>query len=409
MAALTDAMKWYNLGGLKAARTKYHFKVEFFSSKYIDAAGGRIALQPSARLIFDTVRTVELPKYSIETEVVNAWNVRQLVPTKIVFEPISISFTDTLDNRFQKFIKNYLNIISGSFAEQTKTLRKEYDNFGLKLLEANEDCPIDKIEITRFYEADNDRNELFNKSKTTLWRPKIIDIQHDTLDYSASEAVTWQISLRYESVTYEEDNTEAPGITPQPQAEPPVRPVARPPVSIPAPPTPSALGQYIIKPGDQLGYIAQRYGNTVKEILDVNKDTNFKKPLIPGQVINLPNAGIVGAGSVWKEYPGGVYGDKPIVDSNDPKVIKQALSNLDSERQALLRKQALLESPTGDMKSWSAQRLQSTKDEVERSLRLNAAMTNRGELQLTRANDRLDPNGETKRLLSRFPRTGEGP
>ena len=114
MAALTDAMKWYNLGGLKAARLKFHFKVEIFSSQYT------AELQTPARLIFDAIRTIELPKYSIETEVANAWNVRQPIPTKINFEPLSISFTDTLDNRFQTFIKNYMNIISGNFAPQTK-------------------------------------------------------------------------------------------------------------------------------------------------------------------------------------------------------------------------------------------------------------------------------------------------
>ena len=102
-----------------------------------------------------------------------------------------------------------MSIISGSFTKQTQSLRKEYDNFGLRQLEA--DCPIDRIEITRFYGADAERNSLSNKSKVTLWRPKIVDVQHDTLDYSASEAITWQISLRYESVTYEEDDTPAPG------------------------------------------------------------------------------------------------------------------------------------------------------------------------------------------------------
>lgn len=215
MAALTDAMKWYNLGGQKAARTKYHFKVEFFSSKYTSSTEDDANLQAPARLIFDTIRTVELPKYSIETEVINAWNVRQLVPTKIVFEPISISFNDTLDNRFQKFIKGYLDIISGSFKPQTKSLRKKFDQFGLYQLENDADCPIDKIEITRFYGADRDRENLLNKSKVTLWRPKIVDVQHDTLDYSASEAITWQISLRYESVTYEEEqesNLQAPPV-----------------------------------------------------------------------------------------------------------------------------------------------------------------------------------------------------
>ena len=198
MAALTDAMKWYNLGGLKAARLKFHFKVEIFSAQYV------AQLQTPARLMFDAVRTIELPKYSVETEVINAWNVRQPIPTKINFEPLSISFNDTLDNRFQTFIRNYMNIISGNFAPQTKSMRKGFDDFGIKMLATGKDCPIDKIVITRFYGADEDRENLQTPSVVTLWRPKIVDVQHDTLDYSASEAITWQISLRYESVTYSE-------------------------------------------------------------------------------------------------------------------------------------------------------------------------------------------------------------
>jgi len=202
MAALTDAMKWYNLGGLKAARTKYHFKVEFFSSQYTGQ------LQNPARLIFDTVKTIELPKYSIETEVLNAWNVRQPVQTRINFEPLTVSFTDTIDNRFQNFISSYMNIISGSFQKTTKSLRTGFDSFGMKSLETSKDCPIDKIVITRFYGTSGqlgqvDDSSLQNKSIVTLWRPKVIDVQHDTLDYGASEAVTWQVSLRYESITYE--------------------------------------------------------------------------------------------------------------------------------------------------------------------------------------------------------------
>jgi hypothetical protein len=199
MAALTQAMTWYNLGGLKTVRTKYHYQIAFYSSQYVDK------LQTPARLIFDSVRTVELPKYSIDTEIANSWNVRQPIPTKMNFEPISMSFNDTLDNRFQKFIKAYMNIISGNFAQQKTSLRKGFDDFGLKLLDTTKDCPLDKIEIIRFYNSNQDLTELENKSTVTLWRPKIVDVQHDTLDYSASDAVTWQISVRYESVTYDED------------------------------------------------------------------------------------------------------------------------------------------------------------------------------------------------------------
>jgi hypothetical protein len=169
-------------------------------------------------MIFDTVRTVELPKFSIETEVVNAWNVRQPVPTRVNFEPISISFTDTIDNRFQKFIVDYMNIVSGNFQKTDKSVRKGFDSFGIKSLAANADCPLDKIVITRFYGSDSGREKLDNKSEVTLWRPKIVDVQHDTLDYASSEAVTWQIGIRYESVTYDSQKEEGPGPTVKPSS-----------------------------------------------------------------------------------------------------------------------------------------------------------------------------------------------
>jgi hypothetical protein len=183
-------MKWYGLGADKAPRLKYHFQVAFYSSKVAEA-----------RYVYDCLKSIELPKYSIDTEVVNSWNVRQLVPTKISFEPISISFYDTQDNRFQNFLVSYLGQVSNSFRPLSGSVRNTFDGFGLKLQDS--DAVIDRIEISRFYGADDDRTNIQTESIATLWKPKIIDVQHDTLDYSASEAISWQISVRFESVTYE--------------------------------------------------------------------------------------------------------------------------------------------------------------------------------------------------------------
>lgn len=194
MAALTDAMKWYGLGADMAPRLKYHFNIEIYSSQ----------AQEYAREVYNCVRTVELPKYSIDTQVVNSWNVQQLVPTKVVFEPLSISFNDTHDNRFQKFLKAYLATATDSFQPVSSGYRLGFDTFGLKLQDTVYDVVIEKIVIRRFYGADADRQNFGDESIVTLYRPKIIDVQHDTLDYGASEAVTWQISIRYESMTYEE-------------------------------------------------------------------------------------------------------------------------------------------------------------------------------------------------------------
>jgi hypothetical protein len=200
MAAYTDAMKWYRLGepAWTSVRPKYLFHVNFYISSDTE-------LQDLAREMSTCIRTVELPKYSIESEIVNAWNLRQVIHTKVNFEPVSISFNDTLDNIVQKFVNLYMNKISGNFAETQPGVRTGFDSFGIKMQDTVTDVIFDKIEIIRFYGASENRDDFQKKSIATLWRPKIVDIQHDTLDYSASEATTWTLSLRYESITYSED------------------------------------------------------------------------------------------------------------------------------------------------------------------------------------------------------------
>lgn len=198
MAAYTDAMKWYRMGepAWTSVRPKYLFQVRFFISS-------DQTLQTLARDMTSCVRTVELPKYSIETEIANAWNLRQVIPTRINFEPVSITFNDTLDNTVQNFVASYMSAMSGNFEESQGGIRTGFDGFGIKLRDSGQDCIIDKIEIIRFHGADETRQNLEKEAVTTLWRPKIIDVQHDNLDYSASEAVTWTFSIRYESLTYE--------------------------------------------------------------------------------------------------------------------------------------------------------------------------------------------------------------
>jgi LysM repeat protein len=81
-------------------------------------------------------------------------------------------------------------------------------------------------------------------------------------------------------------------------------------------------GTYTIVKGDQLGFIAQANGTTVEAIRAANPDIDFSKALQPGQEINLPAAGTPGQGNVFRNYQGGMYGDKAVRES----VIDQALT-----------------------------------------------------------------------------------
>jgi hypothetical protein len=207
MAALNDAMKWYQLGqpGLSTVpRLKYHFQVKFYSAHY------QTELGDLSKNLYQTIRSVDMPKFTVDTEILNAWNIRQPVHTRVTFEPITIHFNDTQDNSFQNFIKAYMNIISGNFAEAPSTVRTYFDTFGIQMLDTGQDCLLDKIEIIKFYGANQDKTQLENTATTTLWRPKIVEVSNDTMDYSISEAMTWQITLRYESITYEPTDAKTP-------------------------------------------------------------------------------------------------------------------------------------------------------------------------------------------------------
>lgn len=199
MAAITDAMQWYGSPGEQNVRPKYLFDVVFYSMT-------NTGLQSQANITVHALRTIELPRYNIETEVVNSWNVRQIVPTKIQYDPISITFTDTVDNKFQKFIKSYLLEMSTNFdpaqvQTSMKSRRTGLDGFGLKIRPDIGDTVFEKVDIVKFYRD--------KKSITTLWRPKVVDVQNDTLDYATSDAMTWTVGLRYEAVTYSETNNVA--------------------------------------------------------------------------------------------------------------------------------------------------------------------------------------------------------
>jgi hypothetical protein len=196
MAAITQAMEWSGSPGEQLIRPKYLFDVTFYSKS-------NTTLQEQSKMTVKALRTIELPRYTIETEVINSWNVRQLVPTKVQFDPITIAFNDTTDNKFQSFLTTYLNDVSSNFdpiqvATSMKTMRTGLDGFGLKIRPDMGDTVFEKIEIVKFYRD--------NTSTITLWRPKIVDVQHDNLDYAASEAVTWTISVRFEAITYSVEN-----------------------------------------------------------------------------------------------------------------------------------------------------------------------------------------------------------
>jgi hypothetical protein len=161
-------------------------------------------------------KSCELPRFSVETQVVNAYNHKTIVQTKMNYEPITMTFydqtNDVAESLIWDFVKGQFDPSDGSkkpgIAPLTVTIK-------MKNLSGEGE---DKV--------------------YTLSNAFITDAQHDTLDYSTSDPVVWTITLRYEDLQTQDFKGKTPGdggtgikALPKPPSRPSVVrvPVTRPP------------------------------------------------------------------------------------------------------------------------------------------------------------------------------------
>lgn len=153
-----------------------------------------------------TLRTFEMPRWTSDTQVVNVYNHKTLVQTKLNWEPITITFYDQQNDAVEKLVWSF---VKGQFDpnDGSKAARKR---------------PL-KITVKMHKFSGGDIETADNKTYV-LENAYIVDAQHDTLDYSTSDAVLWTVSIRFENLTWSggfegEPPTSSAGVPPKP-AEP---------------------------------------------------------------------------------------------------------------------------------------------------------------------------------------------
>ena len=132
-----------------------------------------------------TFKTIELPRWTTETQIVNAYNHKTIVQTKLNYEPITISFydqqNDAVDAFIWSFVKNQFDPCDASKAPK----HNPFDMF--IYMHAQSGGPL------RLSKTSNSSTKLY-----VLKNCYIVDATHDTLDYSQSDVVLWTITVRYE-------------------------------------------------------------------------------------------------------------------------------------------------------------------------------------------------------------------
>lgn len=142
-----------------------------------------------------TLKTFELPRWTIDSQVINQYNHKSVIQTKMNFEPITISFYDQQNDAVEAFISD---VVKGQFDATDGSKNLSHRPMKIKV----------HMQQTTDGELREDlETKIFTGKTYELCNCYIVDAQHDTLDYSASDVVLWTLSIRYEFMSWHESDS----------------------------------------------------------------------------------------------------------------------------------------------------------------------------------------------------------
>ncbi len=164
------------------------------------------------------VKNVTMPSMTIDTETLNQYNKKRISQTRIEYQPITITFHDSVEGRTLRLWEMYYEYY---FRDGVAPVKMENDGrtrmerefvmdlltdkfngrFGYNLPRVgNHKYLIDKIEIFQVHGG--------NFSRTEIVHPRVTAFTHDTLDYEDSNGlVEIKMDFAYEDVLYANVNS----------------------------------------------------------------------------------------------------------------------------------------------------------------------------------------------------------
>ena len=172
---------------------KFAYEVKFTTT------GGEYGISTDNVFI---AKTCELPRWTAETQVVNVYNHKTLVQTKLTYEPITMTLYDQSNNTGDKMIWEW---VQEQFDSTDGSKKNSFKPMEVEIKMKNLQGPGAEDKIYKLKNA------------------FIVDAQHDTLDYTSSDPVVWSLTIRYEDL-------EAPGYNgPTPTVGAHIKPLPKPP------------------------------------------------------------------------------------------------------------------------------------------------------------------------------------
>ena len=157
-------------------------------------------------------KQVDLPKFTIDTEIMNQYNRKHIIQKKINYSPISITFHDDMANLSTNFWKSYYTYYYGDSNDtgrvsitQASTVPKYSDNKYNDFISNSNKFGLSNGQSIPFIES-IDIFQLNQKKYTAfkLVKPLIKDWSHESLDQSAgSKIAASKMIIEYETMIYD--------------------------------------------------------------------------------------------------------------------------------------------------------------------------------------------------------------
>jgi hypothetical protein len=163
-----------------------------------------VASNVNASEIGVLVKSIDLPKFTVDVKDLNQYNRHTYIQDRIKYEPVTIKFHDDNNNALRQLWADYYNYYyaDGKYDLNTYNNDDRYQTGSNHVsawgLDNGSDVPfLSAIEIYSMYGGQS--------NKITLMTPVITSFSHDTHEYSDGQGVMEAtMQVRYNGVTYED-------------------------------------------------------------------------------------------------------------------------------------------------------------------------------------------------------------
>jgi hypothetical protein len=159
---------------------------------------------------FTRVSNASAASYSVDTQIMNQYNKKRVIQTRLNYEPITVAFYDTFDNEWHNLMREYLaHYFNGSRGIEHRTNLEGSSTVTPFFATDHGFTPnADRYFFPSIKIIQNGYRNAYRETK--LINPIITNMQGDALDYSDSQPVMYTVTFQPESIQVAEVQQTAP-------------------------------------------------------------------------------------------------------------------------------------------------------------------------------------------------------